>query len=118
MPRSSSWRPRSRIEAGPPPLQSLGQPSAIHVALLALAEWPLPPEALAGASPPILAAVARAPALAGAERLPATEQAFLVGAASADQVAARYAELADVDRYRRDVADSKQLGRQRPRHGV
>jgi hypothetical protein len=84
-------------ESGPPPLRSLGQPSAIHVALLALAEWPLPPAALAGASPPILAAVAHAPALAGAERLLATEQAFRVGAASADQVAARYAELADVD---------------------
>jgi hypothetical protein len=84
-------------ETGPPPLESLGQPSAIHVALLALAEWPLPPAALAGASPPILAAVARAPARAGAERLPATEQAFLVGAASAEQVAALYAELADVD---------------------
>jgi hypothetical protein len=84
-------------ESRPPPLQSPGQPSAIHVALLALAEWPLPQGALAGASPPILAAVARAPALAGTKRLPATEQAFLLGAASADQVAARYAELADVD---------------------
>ncbi|MGH6905428.1 MAG: hypothetical protein ACREIR_22135, partial [Geminicoccaceae bacterium] len=84
-------------ESGPPPLRSLGPPSATHVALLALAEWPLPPAALAGASPAILAAVAQAPALAGAERLSATEQAFLVGAASADQVAARYAELADVD---------------------
>ncbi len=84
-------------EAQPPPLQSLARPSAIHVALLALAEWPLPPEALAGASPPILAAVAREPALAGGRQLAATEQAFLVGAAAADRLAALYSERAGAD---------------------
>jgi hypothetical protein len=80
-----------------PPALSLARPSSIHVALLALAEWPLPPEALAEASPPVLAAVARAPALAGDRQLPATEQAFLVGAASADRLAALYAERAGAD---------------------
>ena len=84
-------------EAERPSAQSLARPSAIHVALLALAEWPLPPEALAGAPPPVLAAVAREPALAGAQALPATEQAFLVGATSADRLAALYAEQAGAD---------------------
>lgn len=88
-------------QAPQPPLPGLAQPSAIHVALLALAEWPLPPEALAEASPPILAAVARAPRLAGMQRLAVAERAFLVGAGSADQVAALYAEQADAD----DAAD-------------
>ena len=40
----------------------------------------------------MLAAVARAPTLAGAQPLVALEQAFLVGAASAERVAAAYAE--------------------------
>jgi hypothetical protein len=81
-------------QAAAPLLQGLARPSPIHVALLALAGWPLPPEALAEASPPVLAAAARAPALAGSEELAITEQAFLVGAASADRVAAAYAEHA------------------------
>jgi hypothetical protein len=78
----------------PPPLGSLRAPSAIHMALLALAEWPLPASALAEAPPPVLAAVARDPALAGAQQLPVLEQAFLVGATPADRVAASYAETA------------------------
>ena len=75
----------------PPPLPTLTEPAAIHVALLSLAEWPLP-EALADAAPPVLAAVARA----GAGRRPpmaVLEQAFLVGATPADRVAASYAEV-------------------------
>ena len=76
----------------PPPLRTLAEPSALHVALLALAEWPLPERALAGGAPPVLAAVAREPALAGVRQLPTIEQAFLVGATSADRVAASYAE--------------------------
>jgi hypothetical protein len=76
----------------PPPLQTLAEPSAIHIALLAIAEWPLPERVLSDAVPPVLAAVARAPALAGARPLAALEQAFLVGATSADRVAAGYAE--------------------------
>jgi hypothetical protein len=40
----------------------------------------------------VLAAVTRAPALAGADQLAAIEQAFVVGATSADRVAASYAE--------------------------
>jgi hypothetical protein len=79
-------------QSEPPPLQTLAEPSAIHLALLALAEWPLPERVLANAEPPVLAAVARAPALAGARPLAALEQAFLVGATSADRVAASYAE--------------------------
>ena len=78
----------------PPPLDTLAEPSAIHVALLSLARWPLPERALADAAPPVLAAVARAPALAGDRPLPALEQAFLVGATSADRVTASYAEAA------------------------
>jgi hypothetical protein len=76
----------------PPPLPTLTRPAAIHVALLSLAEWPLAERALADAAPPVLAAVARAPGLAGARQLTALEQAFLVGAAPADRVAASYAE--------------------------
>lgn len=77
----------------PPPLQTLAPPSAIHLALLSLARWPLPERALANATPPVLAAVAREPALAGARQLPALEQAFLLGATSADRVAAGYTEV-------------------------
>jgi hypothetical protein len=84
-------------EADGPPSLSLPRPSAIHVALLALADWPLPPEALAGASPPVLAAAMREPALAGGRTLAAAEQAFLVGAASADRLAELYAERVDAD---------------------
>ena len=84
-------------EAEAPPSQSLPRPSTIHVALLALADWPLPPEALAGAPPSVLAAVTREPALAGAHALAVTEQAFLVGAVPADRLAALYAERADGD---------------------
>jgi hypothetical protein len=76
----------------PPPLPRLVQPSAIHLALLSLAQWPLPQPALADAPPYVLAAVAREPALAAARQLPALEQAFLLGATSADRVAAGYAE--------------------------
>jgi hypothetical protein len=76
----------------PPPLQTLAEPSAIHLALMALAEWPLPERVLGDAAPPVLAAVAREPALAGARPLATLEQAFLVGATSADRVAASYAE--------------------------
>jgi hypothetical protein len=79
-------------QSGAPPLVDLAEPAPIHLALLALAEWPLPPAALASAAPPVLAAVARQPALAGAQQLAAIEQAFLVGATSADRVAAGYAE--------------------------
>jgi hypothetical protein len=78
----------------PPPLQTIGEPSAIHLALLSLARWPLPERNLANADPPVLAAVAREPALGGARQLTALEQAFLVGATSADRLAARYAEAA------------------------
>jgi hypothetical protein len=81
-------------QSGPPPLADLAEPAPIHLALLALAEWPLPPAALASGAPPVLAAVARQPALAGAQQLAAIEQAFLVGASSADRVAAGYAEQA------------------------
>jgi hypothetical protein len=82
-------------QSGPPPLGTLAEPSAINVALLALAEWPLPPSALADAAPPVLAVVAREPALAGGQWLTAIEQAFLLGASSADRVAASYAQEAD-----------------------
>lgn len=81
--------------SGPPPLGTLAEPSAIHVALLALAEWPLPERALAQAAPPVLAVVAREPALAGGRWLPAIERAFLLGASSADRVAASYAQEAN-----------------------
>ena len=79
-------------QSGPPPLGDLTEPEPVHVALLALADWPLPRDALAGATPPVLASVARQPALAGADQLAAIEQAFLVGASPADRVAASYAE--------------------------
>jgi hypothetical protein len=79
-------------QTGSPPLTDLTEPAPIHVALLALAEWPLPPDVLARATPPVLAAVARETALAGTQRLAALEQAFLVGSSSADRVAAGYAE--------------------------
>jgi hypothetical protein len=79
-------------QAGPPRLEDLAEPAAIDVALLALAEWPLPQAALAGAAPPVLAVMAREPALAGAQQLAAIERAFLVGASPADRVAASYAE--------------------------
>jgi hypothetical protein len=83
--------------SGPPPLPTLAEPSAIHLALLSLAEWPLPERALTAAAPPILAAVAREPALAGAHRLRTLEQAFLVGATSVDRVAAGYADASPAD---------------------
>src|SRR5918996_927555 len=89
-------------QAATPPVLDLSRPRAIHVALLALAGWPLPAEALAGAAPPVFAAGARQPALAGAGPLPVIEQAFGVGAASADQVAAWYGEQADAT----DTADA------------
>jgi hypothetical protein len=89
-------------QAASSPALDLSQPSAIHVALLALAGWPLPAEALAAAAPPVLAAAARQPALAGAEPLPVIEQAFGVGAAPADQVAAWYGEQEDAA----DTADA------------
>ena len=79
-------------QTGRPPLEDFAEPAAIHLALLALAGWPLPQDALTRAAPPVLAAVTRAPALAGADQLAAIEQAFLVGATSADRVAASYAE--------------------------
>jgi hypothetical protein len=78
--------------SGPAALPTLTRPAAIHVALLSLAKWPLPERVLADAAPPVLAAVAREPALAGARQLTTLEQAFLVGAAPADRVAASYAE--------------------------
>ena len=81
-------------ETGPPPLESLAEAAPIHLALLALAEWPLPDPVLARAAPPVLAVVAREPALAGGQQLSALEHAFLVGATSADRVAASYAEQA------------------------
>jgi hypothetical protein len=81
-------------QTGSPSLENSAQPSALHVALLELGGWALPSDALAGAAPPVLAAVAREPALAGAQQLPAVEQAFLVGAAAADRLAALYAEQA------------------------
>lgn len=80
--------------AGPPPLNDLAEPTAIHVALLDLAGWPLPASILAEAPPPVLAAVAREPALAGEHRLAALERAFLFGATSAERVAAAYAQAA------------------------
>jgi hypothetical protein len=89
-------------QAAAPPQPDLLHPSAIHVALLGLAEWPLPAEPLAGASPSVLAAAARQPALAGARPLQVIEQAFAVGAAPADQVAAWYGEQADAA----DVTDA------------
>jgi hypothetical protein len=64
----------------------------VHLALLARAKWPLPPDALTRAGPPVLAVVARAPSLAGDRPLAVLEQAFFVGATSADRVAAAYAE--------------------------
>lgn len=76
----------------PPPLPTLVEPSALHLALLALAQWPLPERALADAQPHVLAVLAREPALAGARQLPAFEEAFLLGATSADRVAAGYTE--------------------------
>jgi hypothetical protein len=79
-------------QTGPPPLEDFAEPAAIHLALLALAKWPLPEHALAHAAPPVLAAVAREPALAGTHQLAAIERAFLVGATSAERVAAGYAE--------------------------
>jgi hypothetical protein len=79
-------------QTGQPPLQDFSEPAAIHLALLALAEWPLPQAALAEPAPPVLAVVTREPALAGAQQLAAIERAFLVGASSADRVAASYAE--------------------------
>jgi hypothetical protein len=85
-------------QTGPPLLTDLAEPAPIHLALLALAEWPLPVDVLARATPPVLAAVAREPALAGTERQVALERAFLVGASSADRVAAGYAEQGTADR--------------------
>lgn len=82
-------------QAPPPPLEKLLAPEPIHVALLALANWPLPPEVLATASPPVLAAAVRQPALAGTQLLSITERAFLAGAASAEQVTGVYVEQAD-----------------------
>jgi hypothetical protein len=79
-------------QTGQPPLQDFSEPAAIHVALLTLAEWPLPQDSLADAAPPVLAAVTREPALAGTQQLAAIERAFLVGASSVDRVAASYAE--------------------------
>ena len=79
-------------QTGPPPAEDLTEPAPLHFALLALAEWPLPPDALTRAGPTLLAAVAREPALAGGQQLAVLEQAFLVGATSADRVAASYAE--------------------------
>jgi hypothetical protein len=82
-------------EAAAPALSDLVRPSPIHVALLGLGDWPLPADALAvGAEPPVLAAVARQPALAGAQPLATIEQAFAVGAATAEQVAAWYVKEA------------------------
>ena len=81
-------------QTGPPPPGELAEPTPIHLALLALAEWPLPPDVLTRAGPPVLAAVARAPALAGGQQLATLEQAFLVGATAADRVAAAYTEQA------------------------
>jgi hypothetical protein len=79
-------------QAGQPPPEDLAELTPIDLALLALAKWPLPPDALGRAGPPVLAAVARKPALAGAQPLAILEHAFLVGAASAERVAAAYVE--------------------------
>jgi hypothetical protein len=79
-------------QTGPPPLEDFAEPAAIHLALLTFAKWPLPQDALSRAAPPVLAAVAREPALAGTQQLATIERAFLVGATSADRVAAGYAE--------------------------
>ena len=79
-------------QTAPPAPDDRAELTPIHLALLARAKWPLPPDALTRARPPVLAAVARAPTLAGAQPLVALEQAFLVGATSAERVAAAYAE--------------------------
>ena len=79
-------------QTGPPASEDLTALTPIHLALLARAKWPLPPDALTRAGPPELAVVAREPALAGGRPLAALEQALLVGAASAERVAAAYAE--------------------------
>jgi hypothetical protein len=79
-------------QTDPPASANLAELTPVHLALLARAKWPLPPDALTRAGPPVLAAVAREPALAGDRPLAALEQAFFVGATSADRVAAAYAE--------------------------
>ncbi|HEY7600113.1 MAG TPA: hypothetical protein VH741_09315, partial [Candidatus Limnocylindrales bacterium] len=79
-------------QTDPPASADLAELTPVHLALLARAKWPLPPDALTRAGPPALAAVAREPALAGGRPLAALEQAFFVGATSADRVAAAYAE--------------------------
>ncbi len=81
-------------QTGPPPPEGLAEPAPIHLALLALAEWPLPAEVVTQAQPPVLAAVARNQVLANGQQLAALERAFLVGATSADRVAEGYAERA------------------------
>jgi hypothetical protein len=69
-----------------------GGPSALQVALYRLADLPLPAQALAAASPELLAVAAREPRLVTGDRLALAERAFLFGALSAEGLAARYEE--------------------------
>jgi hypothetical protein len=75
-------------------LPPLPAPAAIHVALLRLAQQPLPEAALARAPAPLLTAVARDPALAGAQQLALAERAFASGGLAGSGLAAIYAERA------------------------
>ncbi len=87
-----------------------GGPTALHVALYRLADLPLPQNALAAASPELLAVAAREPGLVADDRLAIAERAFLFGALPADDLAARYRERSERRRAGSAQSDRHRLG--------
>lgn len=78
-----------------PAAPAMPEPTAIDVALLRLAELPLPAATLPAATPAVLAAAAREPVLAGEQRLALTERAFALGATSVGTLTALYDDQPD-----------------------
>jgi hypothetical protein len=73
---------------------ALGSARPVHIALLRLAEEPLPAYSLGSLPPAALAAAAREPRLAGERQLEVAERAFRTGGLAAPVLAALYAEQA------------------------
>jgi hypothetical protein len=73
---------------------ALGSARPVHIALLRLAEQPLPASSLGSLPPAALAAAAREPRLAGERQLEVAERAFRTGGLAAPVLAALYAEQA------------------------
>jgi hypothetical protein len=80
-----------RSEGAPP---ALSAPEPVELALLRLADQPVPAASIGSLSPATLTAVARSPVLAGDHQLEIAERAFQNGGLAASDLGAIYAERA------------------------